>query len=217
MHEPSSIPGSRLSALLSQILRNDGSDLTIGLLIDRVGERGFGLLLLLLSLPSALPVPAPGYSIPFGILLCIFAWQMMSGRPYPLIPRRARRVHLTADLANKMLNATAWFFRRIEWMIRPRMRWVGSRGGRVLIGVLVFTMASIMFFPIPFTNTLPALVIFLLGIGLTEEDGLFALGACCLGLLTVVFYTSLIAVAIIHGPEAIDQFMDWLRSFYHAA
>ncbi len=31
-------------------------------------ERIFGFLLVILSLPSALPVPAPGYSTPFGIL-----------------------------------------------------------------------------------------------------------------------------------------------------
>lgn len=217
MQNQSSNPGSRLSALLSQVLRNDGSDLTVGLLIDRVGDRGFGLLLLLLSLPSALPVPAPGYSIPFGVLLCIFAWQMIRGRPFPILPERARRTRLTQDLTSKMLTATAWFFRRIEWMIRPRMHWVGRRGGRILIGVLVFVMASIMFFPIPFTNTLPALVIFLLGIGLTEEDGLFALGACTLGVLTVAFYGTLITIAILHGPEAIDQFMDWIRSFTYAA
>ena len=29
-------------------------------------ERTFGFLFVLLSLPSALPIPAPGYSIPFG-------------------------------------------------------------------------------------------------------------------------------------------------------
>lgn len=217
MHSPSDNQGSRLSSLLRETLRDDGSDLTIGLLIDRVGDRGFGLLLLLLSLPSALPVPAPGYSIPFGILLCIFSWQMIRGKTYPMLPRRARKTRLTADLANRMLAATAWLFKRLERIIKPRMRWVGSGKGRMLIGVLTFCMATIMFIPIPFTNSLPALVIFLLGIGLTEEDGLFTLLAYALGVLTAAFYATIITLAIIYGPEAIDPVFEWIRSFYRAA
>lgn len=217
MHSASDNQGSRLSSLLRETLRNDGSDLSVGLLIDRVGDRGFGLLLLLLSLPSALPIPAPGYSIPFGILLCIFSWQMIRGRPYPVLPRRARKTRLTADLANRMLAATAWLFKRLERLIKPRMNWVGERRGRMVVGILVFCMACIMFIPIPFTNSLPALVIFLLGIGLTEEDGLFTLMAYGLGVLTAVFYATIIALAIIYGPEAIDPVFDWIRSFYRAA
>ena len=36
-------------------------------------ERIFGFLLVILSLPSALPVPAPGYSTPFGVLIFLLA------------------------------------------------------------------------------------------------------------------------------------------------
>ena len=35
-------------------------------LLELAGKRVFGFLFVILSLPSALPVPAPGYSIPFG-------------------------------------------------------------------------------------------------------------------------------------------------------
>ena len=37
-------------------------------ILSFAGERIFGFLFVILSLPSALPVPAPGYSIPFGIV-----------------------------------------------------------------------------------------------------------------------------------------------------
>ena len=44
------------------------SDISLKSILDNVEEQGFGLLLMTLSLPSALPIPAAGYSTPFGIL-----------------------------------------------------------------------------------------------------------------------------------------------------
>jgi hypothetical protein len=42
------------------------------------GERTFGSLLVILSLPRALPVPTPGYSTPFGVLISLLAIQLIS-------------------------------------------------------------------------------------------------------------------------------------------
>ena len=39
----------------------NGGDVTLNELLTLGGERTFGFLFVLLSLPSALPVPAPGY------------------------------------------------------------------------------------------------------------------------------------------------------------
>ena len=50
----------------------------------------FGFLLVILSLPSALPVPAPGYSIPFGILLIILAVQIILRKQTPWFPKKFR-------------------------------------------------------------------------------------------------------------------------------
>jgi hypothetical protein len=44
-----------------------GSDMTLGDIVSAVGDRGFGILFVLLSLPSALPVPAPGTARPSGL------------------------------------------------------------------------------------------------------------------------------------------------------
>ena len=51
-----------------------------------VGEKGFGMLLVVLSLPSALPVPAPGYSTPFGLVMALIALQMVCGRRTVWLP-----------------------------------------------------------------------------------------------------------------------------------
>lgn len=203
---------TKLSDELRTLLITDGDSLTVGQLNARVGDRGFGLLLLVLALPSALPVPAAGYSVPFGLLLLVLALQMLIGKTRPVFPKRLERIRMSSRFATRLLNGAAWIFRRLEWIIRPRMRWIGSRGGRVFMGGLVLAMAILMMIPIPMTNTFPAFVVFLIGIGLTEEDGLFALGACLVGVLAVLLYVALVWAIIVYGPEIVTTIKDAIKS-----
>ncbi|MDZ7617935.1 MAG: exopolysaccharide biosynthesis protein, partial [Patescibacteria group bacterium] len=185
--------------------------LCLGDAFDRVGEKGFGLLLVVLALPSALPVPAAGYSAPFGFALAMLALQMLSGKTAPVLPGVVRRMQLKGGFVCKMIEATQWFFRKVEHLIRPRMRWVGSRPGRMVMGVIVLLMAILMMIPIPTTNTAPAMVIFLIGVGLTEEDGVFAGLACVGGLLAIAFYAVLVTLVARYGLEAVDMVWGWVR------
>jgi len=185
-------------------------------LAERIGDRGFGMLLVVLALPSALPIPAAGYSVPFGILLVLLALQMLIGRQRPIIPRRMGALRIGGGLGRKVLKSAAWFLEKIELVVRPRMRWITGRPGQVLMGFLVLAMAILMMIPIPMTNTAPAAVIFLIGVGLTEEDGLLALGACFLGSLAVLFYAGLIAAIIWFGPEVTEHLKAWALSLLPA-
>jgi hypothetical protein len=206
-HEP-------LSATLASLLEreHEAGFITLGDVVRRIGDRGFGLLLLVLSLPSALPVPAPGYSTPFGILIAILALQMLAGRHSPWLPQRAAAMKIHGKFADQMLAFAGKFFARVEFLIRPRWRWVGSRGGKAFLGVLVLLMACLMILPIPLTNTFPAFVIFLIGIGLTEEDGLACLGAAFLGVVSVLLYALVVYFFLRFGMEGIEMIKDWIRS-----
>jgi len=201
-----------LSEELQSLLSTEGDSLSVAQLVERVGDRGFGLLLLVLALPSALPVPAAGYSVPFGMLLVVLALQMLLGKTRPVFPKRLEQLTLSRSTAEKLLKGTAWIFKRLEWIVRPRMRWVGQRGGLTLMGGLVLAMAILMMIPIPMTNTFPAFVIFLIGVGLTEEDGFFAMGACLVGIFAVLLYAALVWAIIAYGPEVVTTIKDAIRS-----
>lgn len=203
-----------LSAVLGQLLSRERAEhrLTLGEVFERIGDRGFGLLLIILSLPSALPVPAPGYSTPFGILIAVLALQMLAGRKSPWLPPRAARTELHGKFLDGMLSFFTKFFGKVEFLIRPRLRWVGSRGGLAFLGVLVLLMACLMILPIPLTNTFPAFVIFLTGIGLTEEDGLFSLGAALLGVLAVGLYAVVVYFFIRFGLEGVEMMKEWIKA-----
>ena len=199
-----------LAALLSR--EQSQSGLTLGEVFERIGDRGFGVLLIILSLPSALPVPAPGYSTPFGILIAVLALQMIAGRTTPWLPERAARTKLHGKFLDAMLGFFSKFFGKVEFLIRPRLQWIGSRAGRAFLGVLVLIMACLMILPIPLTNTFPAFVIFLTGIGLTEEDGLFSIFAGFLGVLATGLYAVVVYVFVRFGLEGIEMIKEWIKS-----
>ena len=179
----------KLSESFSLLSQNTDKTIRLTDIFLAVEERGFGLLLLLLSLPSALPLPAVGYSTPFGVLTIIVGAQMLLGRKSIWLPKNTKRIKIKHSLAHKMLHAAETFFSKIEWMVKPRLSWWDTRMGHALIAVLVIVMGFLMSLPIPTTNTAPAMIVFLVGIGLCEKDGLFCMVALALGIGAIATYT----------------------------
>ncbi|MFP4176563.1 MAG: exopolysaccharide biosynthesis protein [Candidatus Brocadiia bacterium] len=195
-----------LADALERVLRSDHEKgPSIGEIVDSVGEKGFGILFLVLSLPSAIPVPAPGYSTPFGVVIALIALQMFLGRRVLWIPQRLRRVRLNPKKADRIISAGAAAIRRIERFIRPRHHWIGSPLALRALAVVLLSMGGLMIFPIPLTNTAPAIVVFLLGLGLAEEDGLLVLGAFVVGCVAVLLYAGVIYLVWAYGPDAVDE------------
>ena len=202
-----------LSADLQRVLDvHAGQPITLGALRSSLGDRGFGLSMLLLSLPSALPVPAPGYSTPFGIALVGLAGQMLLGRKEPWLPARIEAWELSPTAAKTMLGAAIAFLSRIEHLVKPRGRWVRSRLGMVVPAILVMLMGGLMILPIPGTNTAPAGTIFLIGVGMLEKDGLLISGATLLAAGAAALYGGAIYFLVTAGMS-IDETLGAVKGF----
>ncbi|MFT4901925.1 MAG: hypothetical protein ACI81V_001205 [Lentimonas sp.] len=204
-------PESLAKTLERVLITPDEQGPSIGEMTSAVGEKGFGLILLVLALPSALPVPAPGYSTPFGIVITLVALQMLFGRDTLWLPQRLRVIRIKPSLARKMLGAATKFLHYSERWIRPRQRWIRSKAGQAALALVIIVMANLMILPIPLTNTAPAMVIFLIGIGLAEEDGLLAIMAFALGCAAIALYAYIIYIVLTQGREVIEGWKDWLK------
>ncbi len=174
-------------------------------------ERIFGFLLVILSLPSALPVPAPGYSIPFGILMFLLAIQLIFGAKYPWLPEKMLKGSMKLERVQKFVKAGIPWLKRIEALTRPRMTYIcTSLPGRVTIGVAIALMSISMMIPIPGTNTLPAIGIFVTAFGLQEDDGFISLGGLVICLIAATLSTSIIIAVIWGGTSLLDVIKTWL-------
>lgn len=198
------MPGHSLADGLRGLLDSaQGERISMGEFFDAFREKGFGILLMMFSLPSALPVPAPGYSIPFGIILALLALQLAVGRRTPWLPQWVLRISFKRKFMEKMVSAGVAFLARTEVLVRPRLRWFTGRVGQLLPVLLVVVMAGFMMVPIPGTNTAPAMVVFLIGLGLSQNDGL----VLCLSSLAGLAAAGLSVLIIQFGKEAIKAWL----------
>ncbi|MBC1223684.1 exopolysaccharide biosynthesis protein [Nostoc sp. UCD121] len=174
-------------------------------------ERIFGFLLVILSLPSALPVPAPGYSTPFGILIFLLAIQLIAGAKTPWLPKRMMDYPIQLTTVQGFLKAGIPWLKRIEAIARPRLSYICTTlPGRVTIGIAIALMAISMMIPIPGTNTLPAMGIFVTSFGLSEDDGAISLGGLVMCVMGAVLTTSILLALIWGGSSLLDIIKTWL-------
>ncbi|MFE0757906.1 exopolysaccharide biosynthesis protein [Inquilinus sp. NPDC058860] len=189
------------SALLDGLLRDAASErVTLGWLVDKLGNRSFGMVMLLLALLGAMP----GVSAIVAPLLAILAVQMMLGHAGPAFPRRvAERSIRTQGLA-RILSSAVPMLRAVESFIHPR--WptpfeTTKRG----VGLVVLMLGVLLLTPVPLSNIPPAVAIALLAISYLEEDGI---------LLCVALTASAGLLAIAAGAvwQAMGE-LGWVRGF----
>ncbi|MCT7982431.1 exopolysaccharide biosynthesis protein [Laspinema sp. A4] len=175
------------------------------------GERIFGFLFVFLSLPSALPVPAPGYSTPFGIVIFILAVQLIAGAQRPWMPNKVMNHPIALSKVQGILKAGIPWLEKIELLSRPRLTYIcKSLPGRVVIGSAIALMAISMMIPIPGTNTLPAMGIFVTGFGLLDDDGAITLGGLVVCVMGFILSTSILMALWFGGSSLLDLIQNWL-------
>ncbi len=173
-------------------------------------ERIFGFLFVLIALPSALPVPATGYSIPFAVVIFLLAAQLVAGSTRPWLPPRLLNASLQLETVQGFAKGGLPWLQRFESFARPRLSYVCASGiGQRVIGLAVALMAVSMMIPIPGTNTLPAIGIFVTGLGLVEDDGILAL----LGLVICLMGATLTTLILFVGKEAIEAAIEIIKGW----
>jgi hypothetical protein len=189
----------RLSDELDGWLRGDG-DKTLGGLTDLFGERSFAILFLILLGPSALPLPTGGVTQLLEVIAILLALQLIANRDCVWLPRRWEAVDLGGDKQARLLTGLMNIVRRLERISRPRLRVAFEhRVSNIAFGVLVIAGSLGAFLAVPFTglDTLPALGVVLVSLGVLLED--FAVAVVG----TVVLLAG-IALEIVVGWAAVE-------------
>ncbi len=137
--------------------------------------RAYLLLVILLALPFCTPLPLPGLSTPFGLVIGLIALRLALGQR-PWLPAGLLRRELPPGFFSRTFAVTARVIRFLETFLRPRATvLVVTPGVRNLHAVVMLVAAGVLLLPlpIPFSNAAPAWVILLIAAGLLERDGVF--------------------------------------------
>jgi hypothetical protein len=189
---------------LSTILENRTDALgreriLIGEVLKLLDDRSIWALLLLLALPMAIPIPAPGLSVPFGACMVLISAQLAVGRDHAWIPQRLARRSMDARAFAKVVRSVLPTLRRLEKIVRPRKRWLAGDWMRIPVGVVCLILALIITLPIPLGHVVPGTAISLFSLGMMERDGVTVwagLATAIAGIVLVIlasqgFYTGL--------------------------
>ncbi len=164
----------RLSDVLAQLAKPAEGTVTLGDILAAVGERSFGALLVMLSIPNMVAGLIPGLSIVLGLPLLLISVQLLFGADKPWLPRRLARIEIRRADLQRMLEKTRNPLRRLERALRPRLAFLTAPWAERFIGLACVALSVLVFLPIPFANLVPATGIMLFGFAILERDGLVA-------------------------------------------
>ena len=191
--------GGSLSEDLEGWLQGAGEK-TLGSLIELFEEKSFAILFVLLLGVPALPVPTGGATHVFEVIAVLLAVQLIAGRDQIWLPERWRKRELAGDKQERFLTALMKLIRRLERISKPRLRYLfNHRVSNIVFGLLVIGGCVAAFLAPPFTglDTLPALAVVLLSLGVLLEDFAVVIVGLVIGVTGI-------ALEIFLGKAAID-------------
>ena len=168
-----------ISVLLQRLHDEIPADrFTLGWLMHSLHNRSFGLIMLLLALVAI----APGLSIVAGLVLMIPAFQMMKGNSAPVFPHGVSAHSLPTRYLAAVLQRSVPVLRSLENLVRPRWHTPPEMTKRTVGTVVLLLSLTLVFFPIPLSNVVPAVAIALISLAYLEEDGILLSVAMLAGL-----------------------------------
>jgi hypothetical protein len=192
----------KVSDQLEGWLGGDGSK-TVGGLIELFEEKSFALLFVLLLGVPALPLPTGGVTHVFEILAIVLAAQLVIGRRQIWVPRRWCQLELAGPRQQKFLHGLMRMIRKLERFSKPRFRFLfNHRFSNAVFGVLVVAGSLGAFLAPPFTglDTLPALGVVLVSLGVLLEDIIVVAVGIAVG-VAGVFLEILLGSAAVGGVK----------------
>jgi hypothetical protein len=191
------------SAVLERALK-EGT--TLRDLVEAFEEKGFAVAFLVLLGVPALPLPTGGATHVFEAIAALLALELIAGRDTLWLPRRWRDVRIGGGERQRFVRGLLWLVRHAERISKPRLRALfRPRLAGVAYGLFVVAGSAAAFFAPPFTglDTLPALGVVLVSLGVLLEDVAFVI----VGALVTA---AGIALELTLGKVAVDVVRDLL-------
>lgn len=157
---------------------------TIANVLDALGERSFGFVLLLMALPNAFLIASiPGLSSVFGTIMALTSIQMVFRFRMIWLPKTIRNKIYTKDQLEKVLKTSRLFLGYIEPFLKPRILTLTAAFFEPLLGLIIFINSAWIALPIPFGNFLPGVAMVILSLGIISRDGVFIIAGSVISFL----------------------------------
>jgi len=184
----------RLSDVFAALCAEAEGPITVGAIRDALGDRSFATLLVFFSSLNLLPLP-PGASVVLGIPIVIVAAQMVLGRRTAWLPASLLSRSIPLDSFRSGSARIVPLLQRLERLVRPRYWPFWRRQGDRVIGVIALILGIAVVLPVPLGNWLPAFASTLVGLALSERDGILFGIAVAIGIASIAIIVAVVVSA----------------------
>ncbi len=174
------------------------SQVTLKEIMTLLAGNGIGALLIVCSLPFCIPIPIPGSSVPFGLLIAFIGIRMafFTSMWWPkwLLQKKIKSTPLA-----KFIRKTIDWIKRLQKIFHPRLVFLIKHPWlRRIHGIIICILGLILSLPLPLplTNILTAIPLVFIGMGLLEEDGISLLIGYSIAFLGTVGFIALWTIGI---------------------
>lgn len=195
---PTPIPTSEL--LIRIVGGWPTAEMTVGELIDGIGGRAFSIIMLLLTVPIAIPGP-PGIPTAFCVPLLIVVTQLCLGRAAPWLPGFIRKRRFSRDALLKTLKRVRPALAKLESVCRPRLLRMTDRRGERWLGVYYLFCCIVLSnpIPVPFSHNPLAIALSVVALGFVERDGYVIIAGAVGAIAGIVINISLTGGVLLLG------------------
>lgn len=165
---------------------NDDSpeSLTLGEILDSVGRRSYGPLLLVIGLFAISPATViPGMTWLAAALTLLVAGQMAVGMRRIWLPKGALSAQLPRNAVQTGIEKVRGVAKAIDKLLKPRLAFLSKPPFVNLVALMVIA-AALITFPlglIPLAPLAPGIAVVFFGLGMVARDGLWlALGTAAI-------------------------------------
>ncbi|MGL4490331.1 MAG: exopolysaccharide biosynthesis protein [Rhizobiaceae bacterium] len=203
-----------LSRVLRDFANTTNGEVKIEDLRDALGDRSFAALLAVFSAVNLIPVLPPFSTLIFGLPPLIIAIQMLLGHERVWLPQRLLRWSFSAERFRSIIRSITPRLRRLEHFIKPRYSPFTTKNGERLVGVTSILLSILVILPIPGANWIPAFAMVLMGLSLSERDGLLYSIGCAIGIAFLAFFVIMVGLAATHAGDVLSSILDFLGRIF---
>jgi hypothetical protein len=178
--------------------------ITLGKIVEHVEGEALLILCLVSILPFLQPIPIPGLSSILGLIVLLQGVGLMIWDK-PLLTKRMRSLNITHERFEIIYKAALKFTAFTSKISAFKHPMTNTRVSHIICGLAIVLSAAFLSLPlpIPFSNLIPALSIFMICIGLLEEDLVLVLIG--LGITATVMWMAMLSFHIIS-----EKLQTWL-------
>lgn len=190
-------------AIEDVVNQSSADKISISDLVRAMEAAGYGLVMIIFSLATVMPLPPPIPNV-FSIPIVIFAAQMIMGYDAPKLPAKIGNFAVKRSIVALIVQKSSRYIGKVEKVLRQRLTFVVSPIFERILGFIIMIFALFIMIPLPFTNLIPGIGIMLISFGLLGKDGLFVISGCIVGTVgvAIALTTIFIGVEVLHKIQS---------------